>query len=156
LKITGVRIRVPSTSSSSSSSTESDTKKDNTKDSSDTKLPSTSSSSSSSSTNDDHSTTTEKEKEKEEIIDCDVVVITMGPWSGRTSSWFPSRSTPSSIIKHASLMGLKAHGITLQPSRPHLITPHALFVELEDDEHEPEVYPRPDGSPHVHYIVLAP
>jgi glycine/D-amino acid oxidase-like deaminating enzyme len=69
-------------------------------------------------------------------LEADVVVVTMGPWSGAAASWFPDAKLP--VIR-----GSRAHSVVLAGETP----PTAVFLQL--DNSEPELYPRPDGTVYV-------
>ena len=80
------------------------------------------------------------------VLLADVVVVAMGPWSGRAQAWFPE------IVP---VSGRRAHSVTMRP-RPAPATDavfaHALFMDIVDVEgghRDPEVYPRPDGEVYV-------
>ena len=73
-------------------------------------------------------------------IEADAVVIAMGPWSVLASQWLPL----------PPVYGLKGHSLIFRTVKP--ISPHALFVEYEDEDgavDSPEVFPRPDGTTYV-------
>jgi len=75
------------------------------------------------------------------VIDADVVVIAMGPWSHKAAEWFPSIPVVS---------GHKAHSIVLHPNEN--VTAHALFLQYKSADgtvSDPEIYPRPDGDVYV-------
>lgn len=74
-----------------------------------------------------------------DIIPADVVIITMGPWSGNAQRW----------LNIPKIKGQRAHSIIMKPDKP--ISPHALFIEYSGNhEHRsPEIYPRPDGTVYV-------
>jgi len=78
-----------------------------------------------------------------ELIPADVVVITMGPWTGQARKWFPSL---------APVYGDPAHSLVLRP-KPNTteITADALFTEFHGRGGitAPEIYPRPDGTVYV-------
>ena len=72
-----------------------------------------------------------------EVMSADVVVITMGPWSGQAEKWL---SVPK-------IRGHRAHSILVKPSEP--VGAQALFLDHinKSGQHsDPEVYPRPDGD----------
>jgi len=72
-----------------------------------------------------------------QLVPADIVVIAMGPWSGRAAAWLPL----------PPVWGLKGHSITLHPTTP--IPAQAVFVDYVTTTGEhlaPEVYPRPDGE----------
>lgn len=76
----------------------------------------------------------------DETVPADAVVVAMGPWSVLACQWLPL----------PAVHGLKGHSVVLRPETP--VTPHALFVDLEDEigeTHNPEVFPRPDGTVYV-------
>ncbi len=73
-------------------------------------------------------------------VEGDAVVIAMGPWSVLACRWLPL----------PAIHGLKGHSIVVRPGAP--VSPHALFVDLEEadgESHAPEVFPRPDGTVYV-------
>ncbi|KAG5457758.1 MAG: FAD dependent oxidoreductase [Olpidium bornovanus] len=79
-----------------------------------------------------------------EEVPADVVVIAMGPWSGRASRWLPSRSDfPSAIT------GSVAYSIVLKPEA--VLPAQAVFLDYRDDHgtndaevRKGPIYPRPD------------
>jgi len=74
-------------------------------------------------------------------LEADAVVITMGAWSSQAANFFP-------LCKNAfQINGTKAHSIILEANVP----AEALFVcHFENGKfHEPEIYPRPDGTVYV-------
>jgi len=74
------------------------------------------------------------------LVEGDAVVIAMGPWSVLACRWLPL----------PAVHGLKGHSIVVRPETP--VSPHALFVDLEEadgESHSPEVFPRPDGTVYV-------
>ncbi|XP_016185543.1 putative oxidoreductase TDA3 [Arachis ipaensis] len=77
------------------------------------------------------------------VIECDSVVLALGPWSGKLE-------VLSSLCR---VYGLKAHSIVLEPREPNSITPHALFLSYYPSRGgkaiDPEVYPRPTGMLYV-------
>ncbi|MED6115250.1 hypothetical protein PIB30_088662 [Stylosanthes scabra] len=78
------------------------------------------------------------------VIECDSVVLALGPWSGKLE-------VLSSLFR---VYGLKAHSIVLEPREPNSITPHALFLSYYPSRGggkaiDPEVYPRPTGEVYV-------
>ena len=76
-------------------------------------------------------------KVDDDVIPADVVVIAMGPWSYKASSWF---GVPQ-------IRGQRAHSILVHPEKP--VTAHALFVDYQPMSRDPEVYPRPDGDVYI-------
>uniref|UniRef100_H2ZE66 FAD dependent oxidoreductase domain-containing protein n=1 Tax=Ciona savignyi TaxID=51511 RepID=H2ZE66_CIOSA len=70
-------------------------------------------------------------------INCDVVILCMGPWTGLAVNWF---------VKLPSIYGQKGHSIVISPE--HEVPAEALFMEFEG-KHSPEIYPRPDGNVYV-------
>lgn len=73
-------------------------------------------------------------------IDADAVLLAMGPWSVLAARWLPM----------PAVYGLKGHSVVLRAGAD--ITPHAFFVDHEDEDgalHQPEVFPRPDGTVYV-------
>lgn len=77
------------------------------------------------------------------VIDTDVVVLAMGPWSSKFELL-------SSIFR---VYCTKAHSIVLEPKEPNAITPHALFLTYRPahggEALDPEVYPRPTGEVYI-------
>ena len=78
-------------------------------------------------------------------LEADVVVISMGAWSFQAADYFP-------LCKNAfQVEGQKAHSVILEANVP----AEALFIHHIDDSgqslksHEPEIYPRPDGTVYV-------
>jgi glycine/D-amino acid oxidase-like deaminating enzyme len=72
-----------------------------------------------------------------DLIEADVVVVAMGPWSTVASQWLPL----------PAIAGERGASIVLKPRSP--ITGSALFgqfIDLHGDSFDPEVFPRPDGS----------
>lgn len=74
-----------------------------------------------------------------ELLQADIVVIAMGPWSILACQWLPL----------PAVYGLKGHSLVFRytPSAP-----RALFVEMETETGEietPEVVPRTDGTTYV-------
>lgn len=62
----------------------------------------------------------------------DQVVLTLGPWT-------------SKILPSCPISGLRAHSITIQPTKP--VSPFALFTEMRTSRTSyvsPEIYPRRD------------
>lgn len=76
-------------------------------------------------------------KEKEEAdstaqLEGDQIVLTLGPWT-------------SKILPSCPISGLRAHSITIQPTKP--VSPFALFTEMRTSRTSyvsPEIYPRKD------------
>ena len=71
----------------------------------------------------------------ENIIDADVVVIAMGPWSSQAKEFFPKCNYFPDIT------GKKAHSMIFQAD----VSPDALFLSYineEGKEQDPEIYPR--------------
>ena len=75
------------------------------------------------------------------MVDADVMVLALGPWSGRLEV----------VSEVFDVSGLKAHSIVLRPREPENITPHCLFLSYQPEPGakmlDPEVYPRPTGTP---------
>nr|CAB3264760.1 putative oxidoreductase TDA3 [Phallusia mammillata] len=69
-------------------------------------------------------------------IDCDAIILCMGPWTGLASKWIPN---------FPSIHGQKAHSITVAPKIP--IPAQAVFTDY--GQYSPELYPRPDGEVYV-------
>jgi glycine/D-amino acid oxidase-like deaminating enzyme len=75
-----------------------------------------------------------------EDLECDAVVIAMGPWSILASRWLPL----------PPVYGLKGHSIVFQTGET--IPPEALFLEYAESNGSaisPEVFPRVDGTTYV-------
>ena len=77
----------------------------------------------------------------------DVVVLTMGPWTGRGLTGFFG-------MKAGLVDGSRAHSISLRPPVEAAIDATALFLSVRDDDShrkclDPEIYPRPDGTVYV-------
>ena len=76
-----------------------------------------------------------------QILEADVVVIAMGPWSGQASDW----------LKVPRIVGNRAHSILIVPKEP--MSPHALFTDVTSknggSSRDPEFYPRPDGDVYI-------
>ena len=72
-----------------------------------------------------------------DVIPADVAVIAMGPWSGTASQWFDI----------PTIRGQRAHHVVIAPQEA--VTAHALFVEYQQKNRTPEVYPRPDGQVYI-------
>lgn len=58
-----------------------------------------------------------------QLVEADVVVIAMGPWSIQACKWLPNMPKISSC---------RAHSITMKPEKQ--VTPHALFLDYESPE----------------------
>lgn len=70
------------------------------------------------------------------ILDCDVIIVAMGPWSGLFSD----------LLKlDISVSGQKAHSILITPSRE--IPAESVFTDF--GEFSPEFYPRPRNEMYV-------
>ena len=80
-------------------------------------------------------------KGRDGVVDADAVVLALGPWSGRLEV----------VSEVFDVSGLKAHSIVLRPREPENITPHCLFLSYQPEPGakmlDPEVYPRPTGTP---------
>src|SRR6266536_5733765 len=75
-----------------------------------------------------------------EIVEGDVVVIAMGPWSILAAGWLPL----------PAVFGLKGHSLVFETGTE--VTAEALFLEYREASgvaHSPEVFPRPDGTTYV-------
>ncbi|CAL6413022.1 unnamed protein product [Bathycoccus prasinos] len=72
-------------------------------------------------------------------LECDVVVVAMGPWTTRAASWFLDADFP--------MTGIKSTSIVFEASDAVKSNPAALFC-AEDPRFQThlEVYPRVDGS----------
>lgn len=65
-------------------------------------------------------------------LEADQIVLTLGPWT-------------SKILPSCPISGLRAHSITIQPTKP--VSPFALFTEMRTGRTSyvsPEIYPRRD------------
>ena len=65
-------------------------------------------------------------------LEGDQIVLTLGPWT-------------SKILPSCPISGLRAHSITIQPTKP--VSPFALFTEMRTSRTSyvsPEIYPRKD------------
>ena len=74
------------------------------------------------------------------VLEADVVVIAMGPWSMAACQWLPL----------PAVYGLKGNSVVYQSGSR--VSPDALFVELATADgaaHTPEVFPRADGTTYV-------
>ncbi|OAD74718.1 hypothetical protein PHYBLDRAFT_89728, partial [Phycomyces blakesleeanus NRRL 1555(-)] len=73
-------------------------------------------------------------------IKADSVVVCMGPWSGQLP--LKGRSKRGQL----PITGARAHSVILQPE--YKFTAQVLFTAVTEGKksHEPEVYPRPDGT----------
>src|SRR6266536_1575029 len=75
-----------------------------------------------------------------EIIECDAVVIAMGPWSIVAAGWMPL----------PGVFGLKGHSLIFETGTR--MSAEALFLEYQEASgtvHSPEVFPRADGTTYV-------
>ena len=70
-----------------------------------------------------------------EVVAAEVVVLCMGPWTGRGLQWF---GLDGSVID-----GHRAHSITMELEGASTIDNTALFLS---NLKSPEIYPRPDGT----------
>ena len=77
-----------------------------------------------------------------QTLPADVVVFAMGAWTNCLSSILP---TTGCTIPDVS--GLKVHSIVLEDASDGQITADALFLSWNN--HEPEVYPRPDNTVYI-------
>ena len=82
--------------------------------------------------------------ESGQLIDADIVVIAMGPWSHKAINWFPKGSVPS-------IRGHRAHSIVLKVPKHLTIPANCLFLQYKTNRGttSPEIYPRPDGTVYV-------
>lgn len=75
-------------------------------------------------------------------LEADAIVIAMGAWSCQAAGFFP-------LCKDAfKVTGSRAHSVVLEANVP----PEAIFIHHIDENgksHEPEIYPRPDGTVYV-------
>lgn len=78
---------------------------------------------------------TYKNKEAhEETLRADTILLTAGPWT-------------STIWKAAPISALRAHSVTIRPSRP--VSAYALFTSIQLSRHSivtPEIYARPNNE----------
>ena len=74
-----------------------------------------------------------------QTLDCDAVVLAMGPWTGRLAE----------RLRLPNVYGLKGYSVTLAaPDVP----AHALFVDYRTSDGralEPEIFPRPEGEVYI-------
>lgn len=78
----------------------------------------------------------DKETEEEKTIEADTVILTAGPWT-------------KTIWKQAPISALRAHSVTIRPSRP--VSAYALFTSIDlprgnkkrGETVTPEIYARP-------------
>ncbi|KAI8578609.1 hypothetical protein K450DRAFT_301066 [Umbelopsis ramanniana AG] len=82
--------------------------------------------------------------EDDSIIEADVVVVCMGPWSGQ----LPIQTTGTHIAR-LPISGARAHSIVMKPRFE--IPPQAIFTHtlLGGKHYHPEIYPRPDSTVYV-------
>ncbi|XP_022741512.1 putative oxidoreductase TDA3 isoform X2 [Durio zibethinus] len=76
------------------------------------------------------------------VIECDSVVLALGPWSGKFEML-------ASLFR---VYGIKVHSIVLEPKEPGAITPHALFLSYHPQGGkaiDPDVFPRPTGEVYI-------
>jgi glycine/D-amino acid oxidase-like deaminating enzyme len=78
----------------------------------------------------------------EDYLDCDAVVIAMGPWSGEVTKWFNGKLT-------VPIKSYRTHSIILSPKME--ISAHCLFTYVADGTSatDIEIYPRPDGTIYI-------
>jgi glycine/D-amino acid oxidase-like deaminating enzyme len=82
-----------------------------------------------------------------ETLEGDVVVLAMGPWTGRVPD--RGRGSTAGRLRLPRISGLKGYSVTLAAAD---VPAHALFVDYRtaDGLHlEPEIFPRPDGEVYV-------
>jgi glycine/D-amino acid oxidase-like deaminating enzyme len=75
-----------------------------------------------------------------QLLEADVVVIAMGPWSILAAAWLPL----------PAVYGLKGHSLIFETGRD--VSAEALFLEYQEATGEvqaPELFPRPDGTTYV-------
>jgi glycine/D-amino acid oxidase-like deaminating enzyme len=75
-----------------------------------------------------------------EVVECDAVVIAMGPWSILAAGWLPL----------PGVFGLKGHSLVFETGTA--IPAEALFLEYREATgvvQSPEVFPRADGTTYV-------
>ena len=75
-----------------------------------------------------------------QLIEADVLVLAMGPWSIKASEWLPI--PPTSAKKY--------HSIVVTPKQD--MTPDVVFlnhITSKGRKVEPEIYPRPDGNVYI-------
>ena len=74
-----------------------------------------------------------------ELLECDAMVVAMGPWGPFAETWFPTINVPMEGIKSTSVVW---------PSREATKSEGVALFCGEDDRYGThiEVYPRPDGT----------
>ena len=73
-------------------------------------------------------------------VDCDALVLALGPWSLLAARWLPL----------PPIYGLKGHSLIFRPDAP--LPAEAIFAQYEEHDGEvfaPEIVPRPDGTLYV-------
>jgi len=76
----------------------------------------------------------------ERLLECDAVVIALGPWSVLAARWLPL----------PAVYALKGHSLILETASK--VPPEALFLECHEADgraQSPEVIPRKDGTTYV-------
>jgi glycine/D-amino acid oxidase-like deaminating enzyme len=76
-----------------------------------------------------------------ERIECDVVVVAMGPWSCRATDWFDGLEVPMTGIKSVSLLFDASRAVAEEPA--------ALFCAEDANACHLEVYPRSTGEVYI-------
>lgn len=76
-----------------------------------------------------------------ERIECDVVVVAMGPWSCRATDWFDGLEIPMTGVKSVSLLFDASRAVAEEPA--------ALFCAEDANACHLEVYPRSTGEVYV-------
>lgn len=84
----------------------------------------------------------------EETIPCDSLVLAAGPWLGDLAA----RLLGEEIGRRLQVTGSQANSIILRPKEK--LGAHAVFAKIhmggEENENEPEVYCRPDGTVYLY------
>ena len=76
-----------------------------------------------------------------ERIECDVVVVAMGPWSCRATDWFDGLEVPMTGIKSVSLLFDASRAVAEEPA--------AIFCAEDKNACHLEVYPRSTGEVYI-------
>eukprot|EP00164_Ancoracysta_twista_P019369 GFYU01034049.1.p1 GENE.GFYU01034049.1~~GFYU01034049.1.p1 ORF type:complete len:326 (-),score=86.53 GFYU01034049.1:628-1605(-) len=89
-----------------------------------------------------------------DAVNASVVVIAMGPWSGRAIPWFSNgirtRKDGKDGLNGINMQTRRVHSIVVRPSKE--VGADALFLSHVDQKGRltsPEVYPRPDGTAYI-------
>ena len=91
--------------------------------------------------NDDESESNANVENAIERIECDVVVVAMGPWSCRATDWFDGLEVPMTGIKSVSLLFDASRAVAEEPA--------ALFCAEDANACHLEVYPRSTGEVYI-------